>query len=95
MLRNQFYQSNVSKPIEFDRIQPKVLRKLGDVIAGPLCQQSWESRDVSADRHLDNYIPIHKKGTKVNLGNYRHVSLTLVLAEILEREIIPALLKDT
>lgn len=50
--------------------------ELVDVIAGPLStiyQRSWK---VPLDWRLGNVIPIYRKGTRVNPGNYRPFSLT-------------------
>jgi len=67
-----------------DVIHPRVL-KLAEELTKPLsiiCQQSWRTTNVT---------PIHKTGWKEDPGNYRPVSLTSVLENIMER-FIPSVL---
>ncbi|GAB0180000.1 mitochondrial enolase superfamily member 1 [Grus japonensis] len=70
-----------------DKIHPKVLKELVDVMAGPfliIYQRSWESGEVPADWKLANVIPIYKKALREDPGNYRPVSLTSVPGKILK-----------
>ena len=41
--------------------------------------------EVPQDRRIANVVPLFKKGSKNNLGNYRPVSLTSVVGKLLER----------
>ncbi|GAB0203730.1 mitochondrial enolase superfamily member 1 [Grus japonensis] len=64
-----------------DGIHPRVLRELVEVLTKPLSiiyQQFWLTGEVPVDWRLANVTPIHKKGRKEDLGNYRPVSLTLL-----------------
>ncbi|GAB0176153.1 hypothetical protein GRJ2_000080500 [Grus japonensis] len=61
-------------------IPPRVLRELAEVLTKPISiiyQQSWLNREVPVDWKLPNVMPIHQKGQKEDLGNYRPVSLIL------------------
>ncbi|PKU46059.1 rna-directed dna polymerase from mobile element hypothetical protein [Limosa lapponica baueri] len=52
IIRDQLYQLNVHKSMGPDKIYPRVLKKLANVMAGPLLiiyQRSWESGDVPAE----------------------------------------------
>ncbi|GAB0184022.1 hypothetical protein GRJ2_000867500 [Grus japonensis] len=73
------------KSKEPDGIHPRVLRELVEELAKPLSiiyQQSWLTGEVPDDWQLANVTPIYKKGQKKDPGNYRPVSVTLVLGKI-------------
>ncbi|KAJ7414956.1 RNA-directed DNA polymerase from mobile element jockey [Willisornis vidua] len=78
-----------------DEIATKILKDLADVIAKPLLmvfEQSWESGEVSADWKLVN-VPILNYGKKKDLKNYRVVSLTSILGNIVEKIILGNILE--
>ncbi|KFO06870.1 hypothetical protein N312_03050, partial [Balearica regulorum gibbericeps] len=79
-----------------DRIHPRVDRKLAEVLTKPLSiiyQQSWLTGEVPIDWKLANVPPIYKKGQKEDLGNYRLVSLTSLLAKVMEQVILSAIMQ--
>ncbi|KAK4818859.1 LOW QUALITY PROTEIN: hypothetical protein QYF61_020078 [Mycteria americana] len=91
MVRDQLYQLNVHKPRGPDRIHPRVLKEVVDVMAGPrliIYQRSWESGKVPADWKLACVIPIYKKAAREDPGNYRPVSLTSLPGKIVEKIIL-------
>ena len=64
---------------------------MAEVITWPLstlCQHSWSTGDVPEDWRLANVILIYKKGHKEDPGDYRSVSLTLVLEKVMEQAIL-------
>uniref|UniRef100_A0A8C5M941 Reverse transcriptase domain-containing protein n=1 Tax=Leptobrachium leishanense TaxID=445787 RepID=A0A8C5M941_9ANUR len=70
-----------------DGIHPKLLKELSDVIAKPLTDlfnQSLLMGVVPEDWKLTNVVPIHKKGSREESGNYRPVSLTSVVGKLME-----------
>ncbi|XP_052628596.1 uncharacterized protein LOC128134646 [Harpia harpyja] len=90
LVRDLLLQLYAPKSMGADRIRPRILKELADVIAGPLFiifQWSWESEEVPVDWKLAN-VPIFKKGKKEDPGNYRPVSLTSVPGEIMEKVIL-------
>ncbi|KFW88908.1 hypothetical protein N305_01658, partial [Manacus vitellinus] len=77
-----------------DGIHPRVMRELAEVLAKLLSiiyQQSWLTGEVPDDWKLANVTPIHKKGYKEDLGNYRPVSLPSVPGEVMEQIILSAI----
>ncbi|KAK4818855.1 hypothetical protein QYF61_020074 [Mycteria americana] len=91
MVRDQLYQLNVHNPRGPDRIHPRVLKEVVDVMAGPrsiIYQRSSESGKVPADWKLACVIPIYKKAAREDPGNYRPVSLTSVPGKIVEKIIL-------
>uniref|UniRef100_A0A8C5M6F8 Reverse transcriptase domain-containing protein n=1 Tax=Leptobrachium leishanense TaxID=445787 RepID=A0A8C5M6F8_9ANUR len=70
-----------------DGIHPKLLKELSDVIAKPLTDlfnQSLLTGVVPEDWKLANVVPIYKKGSREESGNYRPVSLTSVVGKLME-----------
>lgn len=67
ILKDQLYQLSILNSVEPEEIQPTVLKKLADVIAGPLLtiyQEYWESGKVSADWKPASIIPMPKKSMR-------------------------------
>ncbi|GAB0178318.1 mitochondrial enolase superfamily member 1 [Grus japonensis] len=54
-------------------------------------QQSWLTEEVPVDWRLANVTPTYQKGQKEDLGNYRPVSLTSVLGQVMEQIILSAI----
>ncbi|GAB0205730.1 mitochondrial enolase superfamily member 1 [Grus japonensis] len=94
MVSDLLLHSDTPKSMGPDGIHPRVLRELAEVLTKPLSimyQQSWLTREVPVDWRLANVMPIHKKGWKEDSGNYRPVSLTLVLGKVMEQIISSAI----
>ncbi|KAK4826389.1 LOW QUALITY PROTEIN: hypothetical protein QYF61_008060, partial [Mycteria americana] len=73
------------KSMGLDGIHPRVPRELVEVLTKPLSiiyQQSWLTGEVPVD---------WRKGQKEDPGNYRPVSLTLVLGKVMEQIILSAI----
>jgi hypothetical protein len=75
-----------------DNIHPKLLKELKTVVSVPLqiiFRKSLDSGTVPDDWRTAKVVPIYKKGTRGDPGNYRPVSLTSVPCKLLE-----SLIKD-
>ncbi|KAK4821235.1 hypothetical protein QYF61_016534 [Mycteria americana] len=84
MVSDLLHHLDTHKSMEADGIHPRVLRELAEVLTKALSilyQQSWLTGEVPVDWRLANVMPIYKKGQKEDPGNYRPVSLTLVLGK--------------
>jgi len=82
------------KSVGPDEIHSRVLRELVEKLAKPLSiiyQQSCLTGDVPDGWRITSMTPIYKKGRKEDPGNYRPVSLTLVLGKIMKQFILSAL----
>lgn len=78
-----------------DGIHPKVLSELVKVhtkLFFIIYQQPWFTREVSVGWRLVNVMLIYKKGWKKDPGNYRPVSLTSVLAKVMEQIILSVIM---
>jgi hypothetical protein len=70
-----------------DNINPDVLKNCSKSIAIPLClifKNSLNTSTIPLEWSLANVTPIHKKGSKLEAGNYRPVSLTSVVCKLME-----------
>ena len=94
MVSDLQHHLDTHKFIELDGIHPRVVRELAEVLTSPLSiiyQQSWLTQEVTVGWRLPNVTPIYKKGRKKDPGNYRPVSLTLVLEKVMEQIVMSAI----
>ncbi|PLS49478.1 hypothetical protein CYV29_15670, partial [Carnobacterium maltaromaticum] len=71
-----------------DGIYPRLLREAREEIAGALTDifaASLNTGEVPEDWRIANVVPLFKKGSRDNPGNYRPVSLTSVVGKLLEK----------
>ncbi|KFP24942.1 RNA-directed DNA polymerase from mobile element jockey, partial [Colius striatus] len=79
---------NTHKSMGPDRMHPRVLRELTDVVAKPFSiffEYSWRTGEVPEDWRKASVTPVFKKGRRDDLGNYRPVSLTSIPAKVMEQ----------
>ncbi|KFP28178.1 RNA-directed DNA polymerase from mobile element jockey, partial [Colius striatus] len=82
---------NTPKSMGPDRVHPRMLRELADVIAKPLSilfEQSWRTGEVPEDWRKASVTPVFKKVRKEDPGNYRLVSLTSIPGKVMEHLIL-------
>ena len=78
-----------------DLIHGRVLKECANTLAYPLSmlfKLSYESGNIPADWKFANVVPVHKKGSKSEVSNYRPISLTSLVMKINERIIRDELL---
>ncbi|KFO80733.1 RNA-directed DNA polymerase from mobile element jockey, partial [Cuculus canorus] len=95
-VRDLLAQRDTRKSMGPDRIHPRVLKELADVLSKPLSiifQRSWLTGEVPLDWRLADVVPIYKKGCREDPGNYRPVSLTSVPGKVMEQVILSAIMK--
>ena len=71
-----------------DLIHGRVLKECASTLAYPLSRLfklSYVSGNIPADWKLANVVPVHKKGSKSEVSNYRPISLTSLVMKINER----------
>ena len=82
---------DVKKAVGPDNISPRLLRQCADELARPLTSlynlclrtSTWPTAWKTS-----NVVPVHKKGGKCELKNYRPVSLLPVLSKVLESIVV-------
>ncbi|KAG8450956.1 hypothetical protein GDO86_003295, partial [Hymenochirus boettgeri] len=87
MVQKELNKVNISKSPGPDKIHPRLLKELSSVLSRPLFlifADSLMSGGVPLDWKKADVIPIFKKGSRSQPGNYRPVSLTSVVGKILE-----------
>ena len=71
-----------------DRIHGLVLKNCAFGLAYPLSklyQVSYNSGIIPQEWKLANVVPVHKKGAKMDVANYRPISLTCLVMKIFEK----------
>ena len=78
---------NVNKSSGPDNIHPKILNEANDVLALPLkilFETSFKLKMLPHDWRSANISAIFKKGSKLDIQNYRPVSLTCICCKLME-----------
>ena len=77
----------VSKSPGPDEIHPRLLRELAKEVAYPLTllfNKTLDEGKLPTEWKVAEVRPIYKKGSKIQAGNYRPVSLTSVICKVFE-----------
>jgi len=86
-VRKMLYAAKIDKSPGPDGIHPLFLHNTAEEVAGPLTlifKKSLAEGILLHDWKRANITPIYKKGARNEAGNYRPVSFTSVVCEILE-----------
>ena len=78
-----------------DNIHGKILKNCSSSLSVPLSilfDASYKSGCIPAEWKMANVVPIHKKGSKGEVTNYRPISLTSIIMKVYERVIRTELL---
>ena len=92
-VRDLLLHLHCHKSMELDEIHLRVLRELADILLSIIYQHSLPTIEVSVDWRLASVTPIYKKGCREDLGNYRHVSLTLVPGKVMEQIVLREIMR--
>lgn len=87
LIKKKLLELNTDKAQGPDGIPAKVLKELSEDLVKPLYilfTKSITDMTIPNDWKKATVIPIFKKGTKTDPGNYRPVSLTCILCKMLE-----------
>ena len=88
MVEKYLKRLNASKSQGPDNLHPKLLLETLEEIKEPLTEifkKSLQEGAVPNDWKLANIVPLHKKGSKSSLENYRPITLTSVVSKIMEK----------
>ena len=80
--------TNSSKAAGPDGIHGKVLKNCASTLAAPLAllfNLSFVTGSIPADWKLASVVPVHKKGDKAMVENYRPISITSLVMKVFER----------
>ena len=79
-----------------DKIAPRILKQLSSTIAPTLAvifRKSYDTGEVPNEWRKANVVPVFKKGSKHDPGNYRPISLTSIACKTMEHIITSQIMR--
>ncbi|MCP4486884.1 MAG: hypothetical protein GY820_06125 [Gammaproteobacteria bacterium] len=79
---------NASKAIGPDKIHGRILKNCATPISNALSllfSKSYNSGHIPSEWKSALIVPVHKKGSKSDVANYRPISLTSIVVKVMER----------
>ena len=95
-VRKELKSINCNKAVGIDKLHPKLLKLAADCIAVPLTflyNVSLRTAEIPSEFKIAKIIPLYKGGNKLDINNYRPISLLPLPAKILERAVHAQLYK--
>ena len=86
-VKNILLKVDENKAVGPDNISPRLLRQCADELAGPLAtlfNHCLQTSTWPESWKTSNVFPVHKKGGKSEVKNYRPVSLLSVISKVVE-----------
>ena len=86
----EFKSLNISKSTGLDGIPARFIKDAAEVIKGPITyivNLSLRSGIFPNEMKLAKVIPLHKKKSRLDAGNYRPVSILSVVSKVLEKTV--------
>ena len=87
-VRKLLLNMNPNKSPGPDGISGKVLKNCADSISYPLTlifRTAYNTGQIPKEWKMANVVPVHKKGSKVCVENYRPISLTCLVMKLFEK----------
>ena len=88
VVKKHLIDINPNKAKGPDLIHGKILKNCANSLSHPLSflfRLSYDTGRLPADWKLANVVPIHKKGSKAEVANYRPISLTSLVMKLYEK----------
>ena len=87
-IKGKLLKINPNKAQGPDEIHGRTLKNCASTLAKPLSilfHMSYSSGHIPSSMKLAHVVPIHKKGSKANVENYRPISLTSIIMKTFEK----------
>ena len=81
---------------DYDRIPQRVLADGAEILVAPLSilfDKIYKQKSIPAQWSISKVVPIHKKGSKNNIENYRPIANLCSTSKIFEKFILKRLLQ--
>ena len=79
---------NLNKAMGPDKIHGRILRSCALPLSKPLSYlftKSYYGMSIPDEWKAASVVPVHKKGSKSDVQNYRPISLTCIIMKVMER----------